>query len=271
MSVIRIFVVLMSVLLLSTCIQDSERPSDEILIVINPWFPYELWDEDTQTIKGVTGEYVTTIFKNLGYTVKYTVEPSFDKALIMVATAEVDSIYSLLQTPERTKIMLFSNSTIIKYESLFLVNADHHPVLVGSSIYDYKETLVFGSVVGETESEATIPKRSNFVFIRTFRSYQELMKGLDEGIIDVALMEMYNGVYEFNKYSTESGNSFSLASTSDYTSQYLRIAFAPTPLGQELKEKFDIENEKMKSTNLLQELLVKYVGTIPRIKGYHFE
>lgn len=266
---IGIYSLLLSFVAFLGCpVPEKDVNSSEVFVVINPWFPYELWDEESNTIKGVTGEYVDLIFKNLGYSVTYKVEPSFDKALLMVATAEADSLYSLLQTPERTKIMLFSESNIIRYNSLFLINQEKNPDLVGTSIYDRTDKTVFGSVIGETESEYTIPRRANFIFIRTFQTYQELMEALWSGAIDVALMEEYNGIYEYNQF-INTGKTFQLASTSDYTFQYLKIAFSPTPFGERLKKEFDEENEKLQATGILQELLIKYVGNVPAIRGYN--
>jgi ABC-type amino acid transport substrate-binding protein len=242
--------------------QEHYTTSDKVVtFVINPWFPYELWNEEDKKIEGATGEYVDTIFRELGYETRFVVEPSFDKALFMVASNKVDAIYTLLETKERKTSMIFSDSIITPYESSYYINKAVNPHLEGVDINKVEEQVVFGSVVGETETEITIQSKPNFIFIRTFKAYQDLMRSLDTDIIDVALLEKYNGIYEYNQYIKQNPNStFVLSTTGNITRQDLKIAFQKSERGEILKRLFDEKNRQLKKTNILDDLFAKYVG-----------
>lgn len=229
--------------------------------MINPWFPYEMMSPDDQEIRGITGEYVDLIFKEIGYTPIFIVEPSFDKAIARVANKEADAIYTLLENPERKEQLLFSDSIITPYESIYFINKTFRPDLEGAKLEDIKEPLIFGSVVGETETEIFTKNCGNFVFINTFKEYASLMKSLDAQIIDVALLEKYNGLYEYAQYKMSNPNStFVIGKMENILKQNLKIAFSKTEKGEVLKTLFDEKNNELKKTNILRNLFIKYVG-----------
>jgi len=243
----------------SSC--SDEKKDDTITFVINQWFPYELWNEEDKKIEGATGEYVDLIFRELGYKTKFIVESDFSKALVMVSTKKVDAIYTLLETPERTETMYFSNSIITPYESLFYINKTKNPELLSADVLSTDKKLIFGSVVGETESEITIKNNPNFTFIRTFKKYQDLMYSLDIDVINVALLEKYNGLYEYNQYiKSKPDSTFSLGTTNNVSRQDLKIAFTKDERGEKLKKLFDAKNNEFKKTDVLEELFEKYIG-----------
>lgn len=234
-----------------------------ITFVINPWFPYELWNEEDKKIEGATGEYVDLVFRELGYKTEFIVEPKFDRALYMVSVGEVDAVYTLLKTEERTKTMLFSTSIITPYESMFYINKTKHPNLVNADIYSTKEQLIFGSLTGETETAITVNSNPNFTFIRTFEKYQDLMYSLDANIINIAFMEKYNGIYEYNQYKKNNTlSTFELSSTNNTSRQDLKIAFTKNDRGERFQKDFDLKNLELKKTNILEKLFEKYVGKL---------
>lgn len=232
-----------------------------IRIVINPWFPYELWNEKDQRVEGATGEYVDHIFKELGYTAKFVVEPRFDHAIYMVGAEKVDAIYSLLETKERSKTILFSDSILAPDETSFYINKTTNPDLQGADVYKVNRQVVFGSMIGETAD--MVKTQPNFVFIRTFQNYKDIVLALDIKVVDVALLEKYNGIYEFNQYIKKNPNStLKIAKMGNVDIQNLKIAFTKTPRGEKLKKEFDEMNRKLQKTDLLTSLFKKYVGEL---------
>ncbi len=248
-------------LLLASC---SPHKDEEIVtFAINPWFPYEIYNEEDKRIEGATGEYVDLIFKELGFKSDFIIEPDFARAQYLVATGQVDAIYTILETEERKEHMLFSNSIITPYDNVFYINKYENPQYENADIYNFDDIIIFGSLNGEVGAGIVVNLKPNIKFIRNFEKYQDLMFGLDKSIIDVAVLEKYNGIYEYNEYIKSNPKStFELGQTSNTLRQDLKIAFQKSDRGEYLKSKFDMKNEELRATDVLQRLFEKYVGKL---------
>ena len=251
----------LSLLMTIFCVFFSTYSADKILIVAEPWAPYEYKHEGK--VQGLDVDVIDTIMKKLG--VEYQIKLyAWTRAENMVRQGKADFVLSTSMKEKRKAFLVYPTVPMWQSEYVFLSGksgitglADYQAAIDKS----LKVAVLKGSSYHKT-FWAAYPNRGEkklHKLLRPGTSSAANLKKIAAGSIDLTIIDKTVGLYTAKLEGVR--DKVQVASATLFAKPYFmpRSKKAPHPKATEIHEKFHQELAKMKENGELQKIFDKWL------------
>ncbi|MYN14267.1 transporter substrate-binding domain-containing protein [Pusillimonas sp. TS35] len=211
--------------------------------------PFTFLDTKTNTIEGIMVDLVKAVGKEVGFSVQ--IEPMQFSALIgSLNSKRIDIIAAaMLTTPERQKVVSFTNPVMAYGEALLVPKTD------GKSYHSFADMkgMNIGIQVG-TSYIAPAEKSGAFSEIKLYETSTDLMRDVNNKRIQAGLMDYPIAVAAIND-----GRAPEMRIVKSYKSVIVRdLGLITRHENTELLEKMNKAIDKLKADGTVDKILVKW-------------
>ncbi|MGI0115958.1 substrate-binding periplasmic protein [Zooshikella sp. RANM57] len=237
----------------SVAAEKKEMP--RVLYVSDPWPPYILGDIGRPATGGVAVNFARELLKRLGFQMDTMLYP-WEECLRMIHEHTADIVFPLIQTPERSGYMTFSQTVFISHDRVWYLRQRGEPVQwqLMSDLYPYRLATIRGYSHGVDMDKAIEENKFKEVFYGA--DHLENIAKLMNNEVDLMISDeqvMQDIIRRHPKWRDK----FSFARKAISKSQY-KIAFSK---GSKLSSRIDdinLEIKRMRSDGSLRKIFSNY-------------